>query len=90
MEKKDLSGLTDEELLNKKRKLKKSRVIHATLIGFLAGVLIFGVVSWGMSSKSNLGTLIPILIPIFFIYGLVKNSKKNKDLEEVLEERDLN
>jgi hypothetical protein len=31
-----------------------------------------------------------MLIPIAFIYKLVKNPNKNRDLEEVLKERDLN
>lgn len=90
MEKKDLFELTDEELLIEKKKLKKSKIIHATIIGFLAGILIFGIVSWIFSPKNFLGFLIPMLIPIFLIYRLVKNSKSNKDLEEVLKEHHLN
>jgi hypothetical protein len=90
MEKKDLSELTDEELLIEKKKLKNSKIFHAVSIGFLAGILIFGVVSWSLSSEKHLGFLIPMLIPIAFIYKLVKNPNKNKDLEEVLKERDLN
>lgn len=90
MEKKDLSEMTDEELVVEKKKLKNSKIIHATLIGFLAGIVIFGVVSWSFSSKKHLGFLIPMLIPISIIYRLVKNSKSNKDLEEVLKERHLN
>jgi hypothetical protein len=90
MEKKDLSELTDEELLIEKKKLKNSKIFHAVSIGFLAGILIFGVVSWSLSSEKHLGFLIPMLIPIAFIYKLVKNPNKNKDLEDVLKERDLN
>lgn len=89
MEKKNLSELTDEELLVKKKKLKKSKIIHATLIGFLAGILIFGFVSWIFSSNKQWGFLIPMLIPIFIIRSVVKNSRSNKDLEEVLKERNL-
>ncbi len=90
MEKKDLHNLTDEELLIEKDKLKKSKVFHATAIGFLAGILLFGVVSWSLSSKKHLGLLIPMLIPIVFIYRMLKNPKKNMALEEVLKERGLN
>ena len=90
MEKKDLSGLTDEELLVEKNKLKKSKIFHATYIGFLAGILIFGVVSWSLSSEKHLGFLLPMLIPVVFIYRLLKNPGKNEDLEEVLKERGLN
>ncbi len=90
MEKKDLYKLTDEELLVEKKKLKQSKLFHATAIGFLAGILIFGVVSWSLSSEKHFGFLIPMLIPVVFIYRLLKNPDKNKDLEEVLKERGLN
>jgi hypothetical protein len=89
MEKKDLYKLTDEELLVEKKKLKKSKLFHATTIGFFAGILIFGVVSWSLSSEKRLGFLIPMLIPVAFIYRLLKNPNKNKELEDVLKERDL-
>ena len=89
MEKKDLNQLTDEQLLVEKKKLKDSKIFHAVSIGFLAGILIFGVVSWSLSSEKNFGFFIPMLIPVVFIYRMLKNSNKNKDLEEVLKERDL-
>ena len=89
MEKTNYAELTDEELLVAKKKLKKSKLIHATLIGFLAGILIFGVVAWSLSAEKKLGFFIPMLIPIAFIYRLVKNSKNNTDLEHVLKERNL-
>jgi hypothetical protein len=90
MEKKVYSELTDEELLIEKNKLKNSKIFHAAFIGFLAGILIFGVVSWILTSEKRLGFFIPMLIPIYIIYRLVKNPTSNKDLEEVLKERHLN
>ena len=90
MEKKDLYKLTDEELLVEKKKMMKSKLLHATSIGFLAGILIFGVVSWSLSSKKHVGFLIPMLIPVAFMYKLLKTPNKNKDLEDVLKERGLN
>lgn len=90
MEKKELYALTDGELLVEKKKLKNSKIIHATLIGFLAGIAIFGIVAWSLSPEKKLGFLIPMLIPISIIYRVIKSSKKNKDLEEVLKERNLN
>jgi hypothetical protein len=90
MGKKDPFKLTDEELLVEKKKLNKSKIFHATYIGFPAGILIFGFVSWSLSSEKHFGFLIPMLIPVVFIYKLLKTPKKNKDLEEVLKERDLN
>jgi len=89
MEKKDFAAMTDAELLDEKKKLKDSKVLHATLIGFMAGILIFGVVSWSLSSQKHVGFFIPMLIPVLFIYKMIKNSKKNTELEEVLKERRL-
>ena len=90
MEKKDFHKLTDEELLVEKKKLRNSKLWYATWIGFLAGILIFGVFSWSLSSEKHLGFLIPMLIPVVFIYKLLKTPNKNKDLEDVLKERKLN
>lgn len=90
MEKKSFTEMTDEELLVEKDKLKKSKLFHAALIGFLAGILIFGIVGWILSEERRLGFFIPMLIPIVFIYRMLKNPKMNKDLEEVLKERGLN
>lgn len=89
MEKKELSALTDEQLIIEKNKLKKSKIIHATMIGFLAGILLFGFGAWSISPNKNLGFLIPMVIPIIMIYRMIKNSKGNNDLEEVLKERNL-
>jgi hypothetical protein len=90
MEKEDLYKLTDEELLVEKKKLKNSKIFHAFAIGFLAAILAFGLVSWGLSPNRHLGFLIPMSIPAIFIYKMLKAPNKNKDLEDVLKERKLN
>ncbi|WP_439130214.1 hypothetical protein [Polaribacter sp.] len=90
MEKEDLLKLTDKELLEEKKKLKKSKIIHAVFIGFIAGVLIFGVVSWLLAPKKRIGFFIPMLIPIYFLYKLIKKPKTTNDLHEVLKKRNLN
>ncbi|WP_375583229.1 hypothetical protein [Cyclobacterium xiamenense] len=90
MEKKDLYNLTDEELIVEKKKLNKSKIISAAYIGFLGGILIFGVVSWSLSSEKNFVFLIPMLILLVVIYRMGKGPDKTKDLEEVLKERNLN
>lgn len=89
MEENTLSELTDEELLIKKKELKNSKIFHATMIGFLAGILLFGFVAWMLSPDKQLGFLIPMLFPAFIIYRVIKNSKKNNALEVVLKERNL-
>lgn len=90
MEKKNLYQLTDEELLVEKKKLKNSKLLHAGLIGFVAGILIFGFVAWILSPKKQFGFLIPMLLPIAFLYKMIKKPKKNTELEDVLKERNLN
>lgn len=90
MEKNDLYKLTDAELLVEKKKMKQSKLFHALAIGFLAGILIFGVVSWSLHSEKRFGFLLPMFIPVLFIYRLLKAPNKNKDLEDVLKERKLN
>lgn len=89
MEKEELRKLTDEELLTKKKKLKKSKIFYAIFIGALAGILIFGLTSWVISPDKRLGALLPMLIPVFLIYILIKSPNKNQGLEEVLRERGL-
>ncbi|MDF4202578.1 hypothetical protein PXD56_06420 [Maribacter sp. SA7] len=81
------SELTDEELVLEKKKLKKSKIMNAFIIGFLASIVVIGIVS--SIIEKNFGTLIPLLFPIYFIYRLVSNSNKNKELEMVLKERNI-
>ncbi len=84
MTQKELSELTDDELLEQSKKMKSNSTTNALLIGFLVGIIIFSV------AKSTWGFL--TLIPLFMIYKLVnnpENKKSNQDLEKLLEERKL-
>jgi hypothetical protein len=81
MTKKVLSELTNEELLSESKKTKLSPITNAFFIGFLIGIVVFSVV------KNSYGML--TLIPLYFIYKLVKESKRDKALEELLKERNL-
>jgi hypothetical protein len=67
MEPKKLTALTDEELLQEAKKMKSKTITNAVLIGFLIGVVFYSVL------ENSLGFL--TLIPIFFAYKLVNNSK---------------
>lgn len=90
MDKNRLSELTKDELIIEKKKLKNRKITNALIIGFLAGILAVAIVSWGIGSKKNfLAFLLPMLFPIYFIYRLIKNSKKEKNLEIELRERGL-
>ncbi len=81
MNQKELSELTDEELLIKAKKMKSNSIINAVLIGFMAGVIFYSVVksTWGLVT----------LIPLFIIYKLMNQSNDDKALKEVLKERNL-
>jgi len=89
MENKRFAEMTDEELLVEKKKLRQSKILNAVLIGFLIGVVVFGVAAWSLSPERQLGFLIPILFPVVFLFKLFKKPNPNQDLEEALKERKL-
>ena len=90
MEKKDLHNMSNDEWLVEKRKMKSSRIFSAVFIGFLAGVVAVGVVSWIISSKKNFAFWLPMFFPIYFIYKEFKKPNEFKQLEDLLKERGLN
>ena len=81
MDQKELAELTDQELLAEAKKMKSSAILHAMLIGFMVGVIIYSVAknTWGLLT----------LIPLFFIYRLTRKSKRNETLKQLLKERNL-
>jgi len=81
MDQKDLSELTDQELLTEAKKMKSSFITNAFFIGFLIGIVVYSIVknSWGFFT----------LLPLYFAYRLIKNSKKDKDLKKELAARNL-
>ncbi|HEY0040316.1 MAG TPA: hypothetical protein VGB71_06610 [Flavisolibacter sp.] len=82
MTQKELTELTDEELLQEARKMKSTSITNAVLIGFLIGIVVYSIV------KNSLGFL--TLIPLFFAYKLLNKSKHDsKELENLLKERNL-
>lgn len=82
MKQKDLSQLTDQELLAEAKKARSTSIMNAVFIGFLIGIIFYSVVknSWGFLT----------LIPLFLAYKLINNSKQDsKELETLLKERNL-
>jgi hypothetical protein len=81
MKEKELSELTNQELLDEAKKTQLSPVVTALFIGFLGGVIVYSVVksTWGMLT----------IIPLYLIYRLVKGSKRNEEVEKLLKERNL-
>ena len=81
--------MSDEELLTEKKKLRNSRLYHALSIGFLMGIVAFGIVGWSLSPNKHIGFLIPMAFPLFMIYKLLKKPNPNKELEDLLKARGL-
>ena len=81
MNQNELSELTDQELLEKAKKMKSTAITNALLIGVMIGIIIYSI--W----KNSLGFF--TLIPLFFIFKLVNNSKNDKALKRLLKERNL-
>ena len=84
MNNKELSELTDQELLEAAKKMKSSAITHAILIGLMMGVIAFGV------AKNKIGFF--MLIPLFFAFKVFhnpENNKKNEILKRLLKERNL-
>ncbi|MBK9255239.1 MAG: FUSC family protein [Saprospiraceae bacterium] len=81
MNQKELSQLTDQELLEVAKNNKPSPIIDAFFIGFLVGIIIYGAAAnaWGFV----------ILIPLFLIYLLLKKPKRFEALKKELEKRNL-
>ena len=81
--------LTDEALLAEKAKMRKSKLFDALFIGFMAGVILFGVVSWVISDEKRIGFFIPMLIGGWLIGVFVKKQKAYRPLEDELIKRGL-
>jgi len=81
MNQKELTELTDQELIEEAKKIKPSPLVDAFFIGFLVGIIIYSVVmnSWGFLT----------LIPLFIVYKLLKKSERNEALKKELKERNL-
>jgi hypothetical protein len=77
----ELSKLSDQELLEKAKKLKSTAMLNATLVGFLIGIVIYGF------AKNGFGFF--ALIPLFLAYKIINNPEQ-KALKKILTERGLN
>lgn len=81
MNQKELSELSDQELMDEAKKIKPSPLTDAILIGFLIGIIIYSLVAntWGFLT----------LIPLLMVYGLLKKPKRNEALKKELKNRNL-
>lgn len=81
MNSKELSELSDKELLEKIKANKPSPIIDAFFIGFLIGILIYSAAAntWGLVS----------LVPLFLIYLLLKKPKQYEALKKEMKNRNI-
>lgn len=81
MNQEQLSQLSDEELLEAAKNFNPSPVTDALLIGFLVGIILYGVFAnaWGFL----------ILLPLFLIRQFLKKPKQYEALQQELKKRQL-
>lgn len=72
METKNLSEWSDQELLDRLKKIKNYKMIDAVMIGFTIGIVVYSAVKNGF----GFFTFFPLLITYF----IVRNSKNNEML----------
>ncbi|SEO59123.1 hypothetical protein SAMN05192574_109206 [Mucilaginibacter gossypiicola] len=82
MKQKELTELSNEELLQEAKKIKSSKIFDAAIFGFLIGVAVYSTV------RNGFGLL--TFLPIIYIPIAAKNKARNKALEGLLKERNLN
>lgn len=81
MKQEELARLSDEELLSHARNNKPNPIFDAFFIGFLIGIIIFGV------AVNAMGWL--MLVPLFLIYLFLKKPKQHAALQAELKKLDL-
>ncbi len=77
----ELVDLTDEALLQERKKVKLTNTANAVLIGIFIGIAIYSAVNNGLGFAT--------LFPLLFVYLAFKNGKKAQVLEKELNSRNL-
>lgn len=73
----NLAQLSDQELLQKIKKVKANKMLDAVIIGSTIGVVVYSAVKNGFTFFT--------FFPLILTYLMVKNSAKNKLLEQELQ-----
>ena len=81
MAKKIALELTDDELLQEVKKMKTTTIFDALIFGILIGIAIYS------SVKNGFGLL--TFLPLIYLPIAGKNRIKNKELKQLLIERNL-
>lgn len=78
---KELSELTNEDLLLEGKKIKSTNIVNAVLFGVMIGVATWSTVKYGLG--------IITFFPVLFIQMLFKNNARKKAFEKELKQRNL-
>lgn len=78
---KELSELTNEELLLEGKKIRSGNIVNAVLFGVMIGVAAWSTVKYGLG--------IITFFPLLFIQMLLKNNARKKAFETELKNRNL-
>ena len=78
---KELSELSNEDLLLEGKKIKSGNIVNAVLFGVMIGVATWSTVKYGLG--------IITFFPVLFIQMLLKNNARKKAFEKELKERNL-
>jgi hypothetical protein len=79
MEQNEFSNLTDEQLLQYQKRVKQSNILTAFIIGLLIGVAIYSAVKNGFGFFT--------FFPLFFVYLLARNGKKQVEINKEIKSR---
>ena len=77
MKPENLSALSNNELLQKAKKMKSDKIINAAIIGLTIGIVIYSIV------KNGIGFF--AFFPLVLAYFIARNSKNNQILENEIE-----
>lgn len=81
MQREDLRKLTNQELLQEKKKADGANITTAVIIGFLVGVFIYAAINKGFSFFT--------IAPLGLVYFFIRNKKDTKALKEEIKSRGL-
>ncbi len=81
MDQKELADLTNEQLLEEKKKIQYNKTANAILIGLCVGIAVFSAVKNGFVFFT--------FFPLLLTYPFIKNGKKIIVLEKELKSRNL-
>jgi uncharacterized paraquat-inducible protein A len=81
MKVKEFTELSDQELLDKRKKIKSASIMNAVLIGSFIGIAAYSTI------KNGFG-FFPFF-PLIFVFHLIKNTMDQKELEEEIKYRNL-